>query len=110
LLLLAWRTGTLAQAARRPVPGFVTLALAVQLAAPQAALAGCGGGPGPAIRFVFSEPLGTGVLVTGPFGAAVARRLFEPFGRIDATWGTGLNGAFCPPGVGDKLATRFGMS
>ena len=86
LLVLLVRTRVLAYWWAHPVPAAITLMMVALTAAPPAAWAGGGGGGMTVtVRYVFTDPLGTGVLVTGPDGTEVQRRVFEPFGKMIAS-------------------------
>ena len=64
---------------RRPVTSSAT---SVQLAVPQAAFAGGGGGPTIVRRWLVQDHLGNATLVVSSGGTSVDRRLFDPYGLV----------------------------
>jgi RHS repeat-associated protein len=82
LLELARRRALLVGFVRRPVPASISLLVACSLLLPPASLHAGGGGGGPLVQWVFSDPLGSGVLLTNSNATSVRRRHFEPFGRV----------------------------
>ena len=95
LLELARRQGVVVAVARRPVPAALGLVLSATLLVPPH-LVHAGGGPtGPLVQWVFSDPIGSGVLTTNSNGTQALRRLFEPFGRLEHE--TDLSGTWPRP-------------
>jgi RHS repeat-associated protein len=85
LLVLAVRDGVPGRIRRHPVPAAIALMAAGSLMLPPRAFAGGGGGGGTTVRrFLFHDHLGSNVLVTGPGGDVIHRRVFEPFGQVVA--------------------------
>ena len=88
LLALAWRLDVPAQAARRPLPVAVSLALAAALVPGQAAWGSPPPPSGVVKRWFVEDHVGSASLVLDAQGNVVERRVFEPFGKVFAQTGT----------------------
>ena len=74
---------------------------------PHQILAGGGGGSGPLVQWVFSDPIGSGVLVTNSNATSLMRRHFEPFGRV--VHETAISGTWPRPQFAGHLDDGIGL-
>ena len=108
LVVFSHRQGFFAGVARRPIPATVSIFVALSLLLPPHQLfAGGGGGSGPLVQWVFSDPIGSGVLVTNSNATSLMRRHFEPFGRV--VHETAISGTWPRPQFAGHLDDGIGL-
>jgi RHS repeat-associated protein len=108
LLVLAWRSGTIALIATRPRQASTAIFLGIAVLTPAPALAG-GGSGSITRRLTHQDQLGTRVLLVSDTPDVIYRRVFEPFGEVVAE-SVGTEGQIrYLTGKRESVATRDGV-